>query len=118
MIVLDTITCTDVTLHEINAIWMNMDKYQKGLGGIIDLFLLIKDKKTLLLLFELLLTAEERADLAMRFSIIKELLAENKTQRQVAKELNVSIAKITRGSNELKRTNRKLLMYLKEKLLE
>ncbi len=95
---------------------MNMDKYQKGLDGFIELFLLIKDKKTLLLLLDLFLTAEERADLGMRFLIIKELLSEEKTQRQVAKELNVSIAKITRGSNELKRTNRKLLTYLKKNI--
>lgn len=95
-----------------------MDKYQKGLDGFIDLLLLIKDKKTLCLLFDLFLTSDEKSDLGMRFLIVKELLNEEKTQRQLAKELNVSIAKITRGSNELKRANRKLLMYLKEKLVE
>ena len=95
-----------------------MGKYQQGLNGFIDLILLAKDKKTCLLLLDLFLTAEERMDLEMRFLIVKELIKEEKTQRQMAKDLNVSIAKITRGSNELKRMNRKLLMYLKEKLLE
>ena len=53
----------------------------------------------------------------MRYSIIHELIKQEKTQREIAKELNVSIAKISRGSNELKRIDKKLLTYLKEKLL-
>ena len=92
-----------------------MDKYQKGLECFIELCLSTKDKKTASLLFDLFLTPEERTDLAMRFFIVKELLQEEKTQRQIAKDLNVSIAKITRGSNELKRIDRKLLTYLKRR---
>ncbi len=95
-----------------------MRKYQKGLDGFIELFLLAKDKKTSALILELFLTPEEIVDLERRFYIIKELLKNEKTQRQLAKDLQVSIAKITRGSNELKRINPKLLMYLKEQLVE
>lgn len=95
-----------------------MDKHQKGLGNFIDLLLSSKDKKTCLLLLDLFLTADEKTDLETRFLIVKELLKEEKTQRQIAKEFNVSIAKITRGSNELKRMNPKLIVYLKEKLFE
>ena len=68
------------------------------------------------LLLDLFLTPEEKTDLIRRFLIIKELFRNEKTQRQIAHDLHVSIAKITRGSNELKRTNRKLLSYLQEKL--
>lgn len=95
-----------------------MSKYQNHMIEFRKLCLLIKDKTTCSLLFDLFLTPEERTDLEMRVLIVKELLKGEKTQRQIAKDLNVSIAKITRGSNELKRTNPKLLMYLKEKLLE
>lgn len=71
------------------------------------------DVKEFNALLEFFLTAEEKKNLALRYLIIKELLQEEKTQRQIAKDLNVSIAKITRGSNELKRMNPKLLAYLK-----
>ncbi len=52
--------------------------------------------------FDLLLTPAEREDLHLRMQIIKGLLAENLPQRELAKTLNVSISKITRGSNALK----------------
>ena len=51
---------------------------------------------------ELFLTHEERKDLAGRFALVKALLEGKRTQRQIAEELGVSIAKITRGSNALK----------------
>jgi TrpR family trp operon transcriptional repressor len=63
------------------------------------------------------LTPKEKADLKTRILIIKELLKKEKTQRQIAKYLNLSIAKITRGSNELKRTNDKIVKYLQTILL-
>lgn len=67
-------------------------------------------------LFDLFFTHEEKKDLATRYLIIKMLLNNEKTQRQIAKELNVSISKITRGSNELKRMDSALLDYLREVL--
>lgn len=59
-------------------------------------------------LFWLLLTSEEREDVKTRVLIVQELLKGQKTQRQLAKDLKVSIAKITRGSNVLKETDEKL----------
>ena len=53
-------------------------------------------------LFELFLTRAEQDDIAMRYRIVRTLLTGKKTQRQIAKDLSVSIAKITRGSNALK----------------
>lgn len=93
-----------------------MEKNQRAWKDFLQLCLTSNDEKTLSLLFNLFLTAEERADLATRYLIVKELLREEKTQREMAKSLNVSIAKITRGSNELKRVNKSLLEYLKAKL--
>jgi TrpR family trp operon transcriptional repressor len=52
--------------------------------------------------FELFLTINEREELLARFKIVKELLKGKKTQREIAEENKVSIAKITRGSNQLK----------------
>ena len=67
-------------------------------------------------LFDLLLTPEEKESLALRCLIIEELLKQKKTQRDIAKDLQVSIAKITRGSNELKRMPDKLIAFLKEQV--
>nr|NGX61904.1 Trp operon repressor [Chlamydiota bacterium] len=55
-------------------------------------------------LFTLFLTPAERDDLALRLALVKELLKEEKTQREIAADLGVSIAKITRGANMLKTT--------------
>jgi len=94
-----------------------MTQKENGWNSFIKLCLATRSADTLSQLFDVLLTAEEKADIAMRCLIIKELLAENKTQRQMAKDLQVSIAKITRGSNELKRQDTKSLNYLKKHLL-
>jgi TrpR family trp operon transcriptional repressor len=71
-----------------------------------------KDEKLLSELFELFLTREERNSLEGRYSIIKALIEQKQPQRQISEELNVSIAKITRGSNELKGISPKLKRYL------
>lgn len=53
-------------------------------------------------LLELFLTLEEQEDLALRFQLIKALLEGKSPQREIAKDLQISISKITRGSNALK----------------
>jgi len=68
-------------------------------------------------LMGLLLTAEERAQLALRVDLIRELMQGQKSQRDIAKELEISIAKITRGSNALKIINEDLHRYLEKELL-
>ena len=93
-----------------------MKHHKKGLEGFVTLCLKTNNKNNFALLLELFLTAEEKTDLAMRYLIVKELIKGEKTQRQIAKDLNVSIAKITRGSNELKRMNPQFLLYLQELL--
>ncbi len=51
-----------------------------------------------------LLTPAERADIAARWALVKEL--EKKVpQREIAKQLGISLCKITRGSRELKKEN-------------
>lgn len=90
---------------------------QAGWNCFLELCLSTQDKKQLSSLFGLILTAEERESVATRCLIVKELLAEKKPQRQISKDLHVCIAKITRGSNELKEISPKLKEFLKENLL-
>lgn len=93
-----------------------MDNFKKGFSGFMALCLEKKDQKELAELFDLFFTPEEKSDLAMRFLIIEQLLLGKKTQREIAKDLSVSIAKITRGSNELKRISPQLIKLLTKKL--
>ena len=49
-----------------------------------------------------LLTPAETADIAARWALVK-ALDEGQSQREIAKDLGVSLCKITRGSRELKK---------------
>ncbi len=89
---------------------------QVGWRSFTKLCLATKNDKMLSSLFDLLLTQEERESIAMRCLIVVDLLKQEKTQRDIAEDLHVSIAKITRGSNELKRMPAKLIEFLKENL--
>jgi TrpR family transcriptional regulator, trp operon repressor len=91
--------------------------HKRGWDGFLNLCLGITSKNELESLFDLFLTMEEKENLATRFEIVFELLKAEKTQREIAKDLAVSIAKITRGSNELKRMDAKLLKYLRKTLI-
>ena len=64
--------------------------------------------------FELFLTIEEKAALAKRFLIIEGLLKGEQNQRDMAREIGVSISKITRGSNSLKTISNELRRFCQE----
>ncbi len=87
---------------------------QNGWRSFIKLCLATKNEKLLSSLFDLFLTQEEKESIAMRYLIVMDLLKQEKTQREIAEHLHVSIAKITRGSNELKRMPAQLIEFLKE----
>ena len=78
------------------------------------LALCLKAKNTdeLASLFDFFFTSEEKESFADRYAIIKALLDNKKTQRELSDSLNVSIAKITRGSNALKRIDPTLKLFL------
>lgn len=84
----------------------------KELADFVNLCRSTQDEKLLLELLDLLFTPEEKDSLKTRCLIIKALLKADKPQRQISEELNVSIAKITRGSNELKRISSRLKTHL------
>lgn len=78
----------------------------------LNLLLSIKSQNELSDFFELFLTFEERETLASRFMIIKALLENKLTQREMSEKYKVSIAQITRGSNALKIIDPKLKEHL------
>lgn len=67
-------------------------------------------------LLELLLTPEEQTQMSLRVALIKALLKNELTQRTIAEQLKISIAKITRGSNALKSIDPTLAEFLKTEL--
>jgi len=73
-------------------------------------------KNNLESLLQFLLTDEEVAQLEKRVLLVQALLAEEQTQRDIAKNLQVSISKITRGSNSLKHVNPDLKKFLRQQL--
>lgn len=83
---------------------------------LLELFEKAKSTEELDEIFNLLITAEEKKDLINRYRIVRELIKGEKTQRQIAKDLNVSIAKITRGSNFLKTLTDDFYQYIKKKI--
>ncbi len=86
------------------------------MDGFAEFIKLIKAQKNELeldRLLNLLLTPEEMEAIAKRVIIIEALLKKEKSQREIAKDFSLSIAKITRGSNALKRIDPKQ----KEKLI-
>lgn len=72
-------------------------RYKKEL---VNLLVKIKNPKLMSAFITDLLTPVEFEDIVGRWQIIKQL-SKGVTQREIAKKLGVSIAKITRGSREL-----------------
>lgn len=80
-----------------------MDKLkEEGWQGFLELCSKIKTPEKMKEAFDLFLTLEEKETLAARYLIIKALVDGKLPQREIAAELKVSIAQITRGSNALK----------------
>ncbi|MCH9644760.1 MAG: trp operon repressor [Gammaproteobacteria bacterium] len=75
-----------------------------GWKQFLGLCLKVKKADELNQFFELFLTPEEQRAIAERCRIVQGLLKQEQSQREIAEELGVSIATITRGSNQLKRT--------------
>lgn len=78
----------------------------------IKLCLKVKTEKQFSELFNLLLTDAEQEDIAARLAIVVALLSGKKTQRELAKQLKISIAKITRGSNALRVTDQTIKRFI------
>jgi TrpR family transcriptional regulator, trp operon repressor len=81
---------------------MQTNLLKQNWHGFIKLCLKMKAEKQLSELFDLFLTDAEKEDIAVRHAIVGELLLGKKTQRGLAKQFKISIAKITRGSNALR----------------
>lgn len=80
-------------------------RYLKELA---EIFLRLKSKKEVIDFLKGLLTPKELEEIPKRLQIVK-LLKRGVSQREIARKLKVSIATVSRGSNELKRGKFKMV---------
>lgn len=78
-------------------------KSTMGWDKFIENCLQMKTSEELHKFFELTLTVSEWEKIGARYLILAELISGNKTQREIAADLGVSIFNVTRGANQLKR---------------
>jgi len=85
---------------------MNIDdsRVEKNITELTCALARIDDNALIEEFFRCLLTPAEIADIAGRWALVK-ALKEKVPQRVIAKDLGVSLCKITRGSRELKKEN-------------
>ncbi|MCL1928874.1 MAG: trp operon repressor [Treponema sp.] len=86
-------------------------RVQEQLKELCRVLAVAKDSELLESFFNCLLTPAETADIASRWALVKNL-REGKSQREIAKNLGVSLCKITRGSRELKKPDSAFLRVL------
>ena len=84
---------------------------QEQINELCRVLAVTKDSELLEAFISCLLTPAETADIASRWALVKDL-REGKPQREIAKNLGVSLCKITRGSRELKKTDSAFLRVL------
>ncbi|MCR5612420.1 Trp family transcriptional regulator, partial [Treponema sp.] len=73
---------------------------QQSFEELIQIFTDINDKEFMRAFMGCLFTPAECADFADRWILVKEI-DKGTTQREIAKQFNMSLCKITRGSKEL-----------------
>jgi len=75
-----------------------------NLEELLQIFANVKDPKDMRKYFEELFTPSELIDFSKRWDLMKELY-KGTSQRKIAKDLEVSFCKISRGSKILKKEN-------------
>jgi TrpR family trp operon transcriptional repressor len=85
---------------------MNMDdpRVAENISELAHAFARTTDSKLIEQFFGCILTPAETADIAARWALVK-ALDKKVPQREIAKNLGLSLCKITRGSRELKKPN-------------
>lgn len=100
-------------MHRQKEVLMNPED---GWRGFLELSAACDSDKELKELYDLFFTLEEKEAFGNRFLILKALLEEKMTQRDIADKFKVSISKITRGSNALKIISSQLKEALKDRM--
>jgi len=95
---------------------MTQQSGEDGWRQFLQLCTKMKTVESLEEFFDFFLTPEEKTVIAARYRITNALVRNELTQREMAEELHVSIAKITRGSNALKRIGESQRNFLAQQM--
>ncbi|AIT09557.1 Trp operon repressor [Candidatus Francisella endociliophora] len=79
-----------------------MNKLDKGWNELVNILAEKTNPSDISTICEFLLTKEEKEQLNKRVLLTKELLKKEKSQREISKEIGISICTVTRCSNALK----------------
>ncbi len=93
---------------------MQTDEGQRALEDILNVACQIDDPNEMRSLFEDLFTEAEISDFVLRWLLMDDL-KRGKSQRDIAKSRNISLCKITRGSQMLKKKNGFMRSLLSER---
>ena len=85
----------------------------KNIREVSELLAFTKDPKEIRNFFESILTLKELKDIGSRWELVKRL-DQGEAQRKIARDLHLSLCKITRGSKELKKKNAVLKRFMKK----
>ncbi|MDR0411485.1 MAG: trp operon repressor [Treponema sp.] len=86
-------------------------RVQKNIVELAQVLAKAQDAELIMSFLKELLTPSEIADVAVRWALVKEL-KDKRTHREIAKDLGVSLCKITRGSRELKKPDSAFQKFL------
>ncbi len=75
---------------------------KSGWEGFCQAILDCKNIEELDVFLDVFMTISEKEAIIRRFALVKELITTKKSHREIAKDLNVSVANVTRGSNLIK----------------
>ena len=75
---------------------------QQYLDELADMLLSLENRQNMLSFLDGILTPQELTDISQRLQIVKEL-KQGRPQREIAENLGVGIATVTRGSREIKK---------------
>ena len=89
-----------------------MSNEEDGWRRFLELCQKAEGPKELAALLGAVLTPAERHEIAFRVLIFRELLSGQKTQREIARDLPISLALVSRGSNVLKTIDPKVRSLL------
>lgn len=96
-----------------NKILIYIVSMNSNISEITNFILKLRSREELMAFLKEMLSESEIATLSKRWRILS-MLAEGRTQRDIVKELNVSLCKVTRGSKILKDKNSVITKYFME----
>ena len=113
MLIVTECKYSDNVTIDSNKILIYIVSMDSNIREITNFILKLRSREELMAFLKEMLSESEIAILSKRWRILS-MLAEGRTQRDIVKELNVSLCKVTRGSKILKDKNSVITKYFRE----